>query len=64
MSNERFFNQLLKCLYFSATIFTRTNFYSDLQLGDGFKAVAIIEGIMGWLTLALFLITLGNVWLG
>ena len=56
-------HQLALCFYFSAGTFT-TLLYGEIKPLGWFKVVAVIEGIMGWLTLALFLVTLGNVWLG
>jgi hypothetical protein len=34
--------------------------YEDYSPVKIFKVVAMLEGILGWLTLALFLVTLGN----
>ncbi|MHC4276768.1 MAG: ion channel [Planctomycetota bacterium] len=58
-----FFHRLGLCFYFSAGTFTAALFGEITPQGP-FKAVAIIEGILGFLTMALFLVTLGNVWLG
>ena len=54
--------QLYNCFYFSGITFTRLG-YGDLQPKLVFKIVAMIEGFLGWITMALFLVTLGNVWL-
>ncbi len=43
-------------------IFTTVG-YGDLQPRGGYKLAAMIEGFLGWMTMALFLVTLGNVWL-
>ncbi len=56
-------HQLGLCFYFSAATFTALLF-GEITPRGWFKVVAIIEGVMGFLTLALFLVTLGNVWLG
>jgi hypothetical protein len=37
--------------------------FGDLHPKGGFKVAAMIEGFLGWMTMALFLVTLGNVWL-
>ncbi len=37
--------------------------YGDYSPIKTFKVVAMFEGILGWLTMALFLVTLGSVWL-
>ena len=47
--------------YFSMTTFTTLG-YGDLYPADRCRMVAVmIEGLLGWLTLALFLVTLANV---
>ena len=48
--------------YFSVATFTTVG-YGDLQPRGGFKVAAMVEGFLGWMTMALFLVTLGNVWL-
>ncbi len=54
--------KLYNCFYFSVTTFTTVG-YGDLQPRGSFKVAAMIEGFLGWMTMALFLVTLGNVWL-
>ena len=47
--------------YFSMTTFTTLG-YGDLYPADRYRMVAVmIEGLLGWLILALFLVTLANV---
>ncbi len=50
------------CLYFSVVTFTTLG-YGDFRPTGKFRYVAMTEGILGWLTMALFLVTLANVWL-
>ena len=47
-------------LYFSAVTFTTVG-YGDWYPKDLFRKFVVIEGLLGWLTLALFLVTLANV---
>lgn len=54
--------RLYNCFYFSVMTFTTVG-YGDYSPKGGFKLCAMIEGVLGWLTMALFLVTLGNVWL-
>ena len=54
--------KLYNCFYFSVMTFTTVG-YGDLHPQGGFKIAAMIEGFLGWMTMALFLVTLGNVWL-
>ena len=46
--------------YFSVTTFTTIG-YGDWYPKDRHRILAVIEGLLGWLTLALFLVTLANV---
>ncbi len=50
------------CLYFSVVTFTTLG-YGDFRPLGKFRYLAMTEGILGWLTMALFLVTLANVWL-
>ncbi len=50
------------CLYFSVVTFTTLG-YGDFRPLGIFRYVAMTEGIFGWLTMSLFLVTLANVWL-
>ena len=61
-STKPIHHKLYNCFYLSVTTFTTVG-YGDLQPRGGFKAAAMIEGFLGWMTMALFLVTLGNVWL-
>jgi len=47
-------------LYFSVTTFTTVG-YGDWYPKDRYRKFVMIEGLLGWLTLALFLVTLANV---
>ena len=47
-------------LYFSAVTFTTVG-YGDWFPKDRFRKFVMIEGLLGWLILALFLVTLANV---
>jgi len=52
---------LYDAFYFSMTTFTTIG-YGDLYPADRYRMTAVmIEGLLGWLTLALFLVTLANV---
>ena len=52
---------LCDAFYFSMTTFTTLG-YGDLYPADRYRMVAVmIEGLVGWLILALFLVTLANV---
>ena len=52
---------LYDAFYFSMTTFTTIG-YGDLYPADRYRmAAVVIEGLVGWLTLALFLVTLANV---
>ncbi|MCK5108293.1 MAG: pentapeptide repeat-containing protein, partial [Methanosarcinales archaeon] len=52
---------LYDAFYFSMTTFTTLG-YGDLYPADRYRMVAVmIEGLLGWLILALFLVTLANV---
>ena len=52
---------LYDAFYFSMTTFTTLG-YGDLYPADRYRMVAVtIEGLVGWLILALFLVTLANV---
>ncbi len=63
LSNDnRLHYKLYNCFYFSVMTFTTVG-YGDLHPKGGFKVAAMIEGFLGWMTMALFLVTLGNVWL-
>ncbi len=62
LSKQVWYRRLYNCFYFSVTTFTTVG-YGDLQPRGGFKVAAMIEGFLGWMTMALFLVTLGNVWL-
>jgi hypothetical protein len=62
LSKEPIHYKLYNCFYFSVTTFTTVG-YGDLHPQGGFKVAAMIEGFLGWMTMALFLVTLGNVWL-
>ena len=46
--------------YFSVTTFTTLG-YGDWYPKDRYRMFVMIEGLLGWLTLALFLVTLANV---
>jgi len=46
--------------YFSVTTFTTLS-YGDWYPKNYYRVLAVIEGLLGWLTLALFLVTLANV---
>jgi len=48
-------------LYFSIVTFTTVGFGDWYPVDRYRKAAVVIEGLMGWLTLALFLVTLANV---
>jgi hypothetical protein len=58
--DTRFHYKLYNCFYFSVMTFTTVG-YGDLHPKGGFKVAAMIEGFLGWMTMALFLVTLGNV---
>lgn len=60
--DDRWYHCLYNSFYFSVMTFTTVG-YGDYSPKRIFKVVAMLEGIFGWLTLALFLVTLGNVWL-
>ncbi len=60
--NEKWYHCLYNSFYFSVMTFTTVG-YGDYSPKRIFKIVAMLEGVLGWLTLALFLVTLGNVWL-
>ncbi len=60
--DKRLHYKLYNCFYFSVMTFTTVG-YGDLHPKGGFKVAAMIEGFLGWMTMALFLVTLGNVWL-
>jgi hypothetical protein len=47
-------------LYFSMVTFTTVGF-GDWYPVDRYRVLVMIEGFVGWLTLALFLVTLANV---
>ena len=47
-------------LYFSMVTFTTVGF-GDWYPADRYRVLVMIEGFVGWLTLALFLVTLANV---
>jgi len=52
---------LYDAFYFSMTTFTTLG-YGDLYPADRYRmAAVVIEGLVGWLILALFLVTLANV---
>jgi hypothetical protein len=61
--NEKWYHCLYNSFYFSVMTFTTVG-YGDYSPKRIFKFVAMTEGIFGWLTMALFLVTLANVWLG
>ena len=46
--------------YFSVVTFTTVG-YGDWYPADRYRKFVMIEGLVGWLTLALFLVTLANV---
>ncbi len=54
--------RLYNCFYFSVITFATVGL-GDIRPNKWFKAAAIAESFLGWLTMALFLVTLGNVWL-
>ena len=52
---------LYDAFYFSMTTFTTIG-YGDLYPADRYRMAAVmVEGLVGWLTLALFLVTLANI---
>lgn len=51
----------LDALYFSVVTFTTIGFGDWYPVDRYRKAAVVIEGLVGWLTLALFLVTLANV---
>ncbi|KKL95497.1 hypothetical protein LCGC14_1853980, partial [marine sediment metagenome] len=60
ITKQEWYRRLYNCFYFSVIIFTTVGL-GDIKPKGGFKAWATIEGILGWLTMALFLVTLANV---
>lgn len=52
-----------ECFHFSVTSFTSIGHREPLYWNNHFKWSSMTEGILGWLTMALFLVTLANVWL-
>ncbi len=62
INNQEWYRRLYNCFYFSVIIFTTVGL-GDIKPKGGFKAWAIIEGILGWLTMILFLVILANVWM-
>lgn len=62
ITKQEWYRRLYNCFYFSVIIFTTVGL-GDIKPKGGFKAWAIAEGLLGWLTMALFLVTLANVWL-
>ncbi|HDY66733.1 MAG TPA: potassium channel protein [Candidatus Scalindua sp.] len=62
ITKQEWYRRLYNCFYFSVIIFTTVGL-GDIKPKGGFKAWATIEGILGWLTMALFLVTLANVWM-
>jgi hypothetical protein len=62
ITKQEWYQRLYNCFYFSVIIFTTVGL-GDIKPKGGFKAWATIEGILGWLTMALFLVTLANVWM-
>lgn len=62
ITKQEWYLRLYNCFYFSVIIFTTVGL-GDIKPKGGFKAWAIAEGLLGWLTMALFLVTLANVWL-
>ena len=60
--SKKWYYGLYNCFYFSVMTFSTVGYGDYCPVGT-FKLVAMVEGILGWLTMALFLVTLGNVWL-
>ena len=61
-SEMPWYQRLGNCFYFSVSSFATVGFGRISPRGY-FKVAAIFESVLGWLTLALFLVTLANVWL-
>ena len=59
---QEWYHDLFNSFYASVVTFTTVGF-GDIGPRGWFKVAAIIEGVLGWLTMALFLVTLGRVWL-
>ena len=60
-SRRKTWNAFVDAFYFSMVTFTTIG-YGDLYPADRYRKVAVmIEGLFGWLILALFLVTLANV---
>jgi hypothetical protein len=59
---EKWYHKLLNSIYASVITFATLGLGGIIPSG-GFKIAVIIEGVLGWLTMALFLVTLANVWL-
>ena len=60
-SRRKTWNAFVDAFYFSMVTFTTIG-YGDLYPADRYRKVAVmIEGLLGWLILALFLVTLANV---
>lgn len=52
---------LKEAIYFSSLVFIHTWPHPKLRPSERWKYVVLIEDVLGWLILALFLVTLGNV---
>jgi hypothetical protein len=60
-SGRKTWNAFVDAFYFSMVTFTTIG-YGDLYPADRYRKVAVtIEGLLGWLILALFIVTLANV---
>ena len=54
------FRRFRNALYFSVGTFTTVG-YGDWHPVKGYRYAAMVEGLIGWLIMALFLVTLGKV---